>query len=168
MLTTNYSNSDCSALASISPAPSTHGNLPNFLNHFHTLQSPTSTTISKPLFPPYYAPATSGASAKTSTSHMVWSTSKRKFSGRKAAPLSLTSIHSAATSYASPAVLLTSFSNTSTHSIQASFPSRNSGAISTATSPKPQQTSHCTPPTTIWWDSSTRFPSIVLSTQSTP
>ena len=106
------------------------GNLPNFLNRFHTLQPPTSTTISKPLFPPYYAPATSGASAKTSTSHMVWSTSKRKNSGRKAAPLSLTSTHSVATSYASPAVFLTSSSNTSTHSIQASFPSRNSGAIS--------------------------------------
>ena len=168
MRTTNYSNSDCSALTSTSLAPSTHGNLPNFSNHFHILQPPTSTTISKPLFPLHYAPATNGASARTSTSHMVWFTLKRRSSGRKAAPLSLTSTHSAATSYASPAVLLTSSSYTSTHSTQANFPSRNSGTISTATSTKPQQTSHCTPPTTTWWDSSTRFPSIVLSTRSTP
>ena len=87
---------------------------------------------------------------------MVWSTSRRKSSGRKAAPLSHTFIHSVATSYASPAVPGTLYSNTSTHSIQDSYPSHNSGATSTATSPKPQQTSPCTPPTTTWLASSTR------------
>ena len=52
--------------------------------------------------------------------------------------------------------------------IQANFPPRNSGAISTATSPKPQQTSPYMPPTMIWSASSTRSPSTASSTRSTP
>ena len=57
--------------------------------------------------------------------------------------------------FASPAVLLTLSSNTFTPSIPAKCPFPNFGTIFTATSPKPHQTSHYTPPTMTWSVSST-------------
>ena len=72
-----------------------------------------------------------------------------------------------ATYFALPAVPLTSSSNTFTLSIPAKCPFLSFGTIFTATSPKPHQTSHYTPPTMTWSASSTQFHSTDLSMRFT-
>ena len=136
-------------------------------NHFPTSLPPTSTTTWQPLFPPFCAPATNGASAKISTFPTASSTSKKRSNGRKAAPSSHTSSPSVAIYSASPAVPLTLSFNTFTPNIPAKCLFPNFGAISTATLPKPHQTSHCTPPTMTWSASLTRSHNTDSSMQST-
>ena len=96
------------------------------------------------------------------------STSRRRSTGKKAVQLFHTSNHSVATCFALPAVPLTSSSNTSTLSIPAKCPFPSFGTTFTATSPKPHQTSHYTPPTMTWSASSTQSHSTDSSMQFTP
>ena len=156
MQITSYNNSEYSAHANTSQAHSIPGKPLNFLNHYTTSLPQTSMTTSRPLFPPAYAHATNGGFARILRYLMVLSTSKPRSNGRKAAPLSLTSNLWPATSSASPAEHSTSSYNISSPNILDNFPSHNSGAISTPTYIKLQQTSPYMPPTMTLLVSSTQ------------
>jgi len=104
-----------------------------------------------------YLTQTIPASEKTSRSHTASSTSKRRSTGGKVAPLSHTSNPSAVTSSALPAEPSTLSCNTSFHSFQVNYQSHNCGPTSTATSTTHHPTSPYMPPTMILWAFSTQF-----------